>query len=154
MRVMRCGMADCRCRCHTQRGAPPTWLPGMDRALRAALGRGEHPRAIAAALGLAETSVRWRCKQLGLSLRAGWRSRQEVAVVLGVSRRRVDAWCRAGLLVATPHGTRWTRVTDAEVERFVAAHGGRLFRPDGVRTGALRRLAEVAARTSALRALG
>lgn len=116
----------------------------MDRTLTDALARGDHPREIAATLHLTLDSIRWRIKQLDHSLREGWRSRQEVAAVLGVGRRSVDCWMRDGTLAVRRHGTRWTRVRDDDLEAFVSAHAGALFDPLGVGDGALRRLAETA----------
>jgi len=146
-RKRRCRLTVCACACHlpTVRQRQHLWTPSQDRALLDALRRGRHIREVAADLGLTLQSVTFRVKQLDQSLCLGWRSRQGVARALGVSRRRVTGWWRSGLLVVAPHGTRWTRVTDAELERFVSAHGGRLFAPEGVRVPQLRRLAEVAA---------
>lgn len=116
----------------------------MDRALGAALDRGEHVRVIAMSMHLSEDSVKWRVKHLGRSLRDGWRSRQEVAAVLGVSRRAVDRWARAGQLRVTRHGTRWTRVADEDLRSFVAAHAGVLFDARAVTDATLRPLAQTA----------
>jgi excisionase family DNA binding protein len=121
----------------------------MDRALLDDLDAGRHVSTIAARMHLTEESVRWRVRQLGRSLRDGWRSRQEVAQVLGVGRRAVDRWWKDGLLPVRKHGTRWTRILEAELETFVRAQAGLLFAPGGVRDARLRRLAEIGAAANA-----
>jgi excisionase family DNA binding protein len=117
----------------------------MDRVLAEAISRGDHPSSIAAKMHLTIDSVKWRIKQLDHSLREGWRSRQEVAAVLGVGRRAVDRWMRDGTLRVTQHGSRWTRVRDADLEVFVSAQAGMAFDPSGVTDPHLRRLAETSA---------
>ena len=117
----------------------------MDRELTEALQGGQHPAQIAARLHLTEDSIRWRVKQLGLSLRDGWYSRQEIGPLLGVGRRSVDRWMRSGLLRVTRHGSRWARVSDGDLGAFVSCQGGLLFDPAVVTDPALRRVAEVAA---------
>jgi len=151
MAAARCDVLGCECGCHRvkRRQAPRLWTPGMDCALAEAVERGEHPRAIAARMHLSLDSIKWRIKTLGLSLREGWRSRQEVATVLGVSRRAVTRWMRDGSLRVTRHGTRWTRVTDTDLRAFVEQQAGVLFDPEAVQDSigqsALRRLAETSA---------
>lgn len=146
MSTALCSVLGCQCACHCvkQRQIPRLWTPGMDRALLAALERGDTVRQIAAQLHLSEDSIRWRVKQLDHSLREGWRSRQEVAAVLGVGRRAVDRWMRAGLLPVNRHGTRWTRIRDDDLEAFVSTQAGLLFESSGVTDAGLRRLAETA----------
>jgi excisionase family DNA binding protein len=117
----------------------------MDRRLTDALRAGEHPEQLAAREHLTVDSIKWRIKQLGLSTRDGWRSREEIASVLGVGRRAVNRWMQAGLLRVTRHGTRWTRVSTGDLETFVSAQAGLLFDPADVTDPQLRRLAEVAA---------
>ena len=145
--MTRCNGYGCPCPNHLVkvRQVPRLWTPAMDQTLVDALGRGEHPTQIAARLHLTVDSIKWRLKQLDHSLREGWRSRQEVAAILGVGRRAVDRWMRSGALRVARHGTRWTRVRDADLEAFVAAQAGLLFDPATVTDSALRRLAEVTA---------
>lgn len=152
--MTRCHGFGCPCPNHLAkvRQVPRLWTPAMDQALVDALGRGEHPEQIAARLHLTVDSIKWRLKQLDHSLREGWRSRQEVAAVLGVSRRAVDRWMRDGSLRVGRHGTRWTRVRDADLEAFVATQAGLLFDPAGVADRQLRRLAEVSATANRRRA--
>jgi hypothetical protein len=149
-----CDVLGCECACHRQkrRQAPRLWTPKMDQTVTELLNRGEPVGQIASRLYLTEDSIRWRIKQLGCSTRDGWRSRQEVTAVLGTSRRAVDRWMRAGLLKVAHHGTRWTRVRNADLEVFVVAHAGALFDPDGVQEPRLRRLAETSALVNRRRA--
>jgi excisionase family DNA binding protein len=146
-RAPRCPVLGCECQCHRARvrQVPRLWTPGMDRALTEALDRGDHPGSIAAGMHLTIDSIKWRAKHLDRSLREGWRSRQEVAAVLGVGRRAVDRWMRDGSLLVQRHGTRWTRVRDADLEAFVSAQAGVAFDPSGVSDPRLRRLAETSA---------
>lgn len=145
--MTRCNGYGCPCPNHLAkvRQVPRLWTPAMDQVVTDGLARGEHPAAIADRLHLTVDSVKWRIRQLDHSLREGWRSRQEVITALGVSRRTVDRWMRSGELRVTRHGTRWTRVRDADLEAFVAAQAGRLFDPAHVSDPTLRRLADVAA---------
>lgn len=147
MSKVRCGSLGCECACHRAkiRQAPRLWTPSMDQQLLAALDRGEHPLRIAVSMHLTPDSIKWRTKQLGRSLRDGWRSRQEVAAALGVGRRAVDRWMQEGLLRVGYHGRRWTRILDADLEAFVSAHAGLLFEPEHVTDPVLRRRADVAA---------
>jgi excisionase family DNA binding protein len=147
MAAARCDVLGCECGCHRakRRQVPRLWTPGMDRELSAAVLRGEHPNTIAATMHLSVDSIKWRIKTLGLSLRDGWRSREDVAAMLGVGRRAVARWVRDGTLPSVLHGRRWTRVTDADLRAFVVAHAGLLFDPFGVADPELGRLAETAA---------
>jgi excisionase family DNA binding protein len=147
MSAARCDVLGCECGCHRakRRQVPRLWTPGMDQTLVDGIARGEHPNQIAARLRLTVDSIKWRIKQLDHSLREGWRSRQEVAAVLGVGRRAVDRWMREGQLRVTRHGTRWTRVSDADLRAFVERYAGVLFSPEDVTDAALRRLAETGA---------
>lgn len=147
MAIVQCGILGCECACHRAkvRQVPRLWTPGMDRSLTEAIERGDHLKTIAARLHLTEDSIRWRVRQLGLSLRDGWYSRQEIGPLLGVGRRSVDRWMRTGLLAVTRHGTRWTRVRQADLLSFVQAQAGVEFDPSGVGDPALKRLADVSA---------
>lgn len=142
---VQCGILGCECACHRAkvRQVPRLWTPGMDRTLTEAIERGDHLQTIATRLHLTEDSIRWRVRQLGLSLRDGWYSRQEIGGLLGVGRRSVDRWMRSGLLTVTRHGTRWTRVKQADLLTFVQAHAGVEFDPSAVSDPTLRRLADV-----------
>lgn len=154
MAKIRCGSLGCECVCHRAkvRQIPRLWTPQMDEQITRGLDRGETVAQIAARLYLTEDSIRWRVKQLGRSLRDGWRSRVEVSSLLGVSWRAVDRWSRAGLLKVTRHGTRWTRVADVDLEAFVAAQAGLLFAAEDVQDARLRRLAETSALANRRRA--
>lgn len=147
MPKIQCGVLGCECTCHRAKVRQPArlWTPGMDRTVTEAIERGDHIRTIAARLHLTEDSIRWRVKQLGLSLRDGWYSRQEISVLLGVGRRHVDRWMHTGLLPVTRHGTRWTRIRQADLLTFVQAHAGVQFDPVGITDPVLRRLADVSA---------
>lgn len=147
MAKIQCGTLGCECACHRAkvRQVPRVWTTGMDRSLAEAIEGGDHLRTIAARLHLTEDSIRWRVRQLGLSLRDGWYSRQEIAALLGVGRRSVDRWMRSGRLTVTRHGTRWTRVRQADLLSFVRAQAGIEFDPDGVSNPVLKRLADVSA---------
>jgi len=155
MATLRCGVLGCECQCHRagRRQPPRLWTPGMDHELTDAIVHGEHPSVIAARMRLTVDSVKWRVKSLGLSLRDGWRSRQEVALVLGAPRRSVDAWMRQGKLRVTRHGSRWTRVADTDLQAFVSAYAGVLFAAETVADPSLRRLAETAALANRRRAV-
>ena len=155
MSAARCGVLGCECGCHRQkqRQSPRLWTREMDEQVTNGIERGETPSQIAARLHLTEDSIKWRVKQLGRSLRDGWRSRQEVTAVLGVPRRAVDAWMRDGTLRVTRHGSRWTRVSDRDLEAFVVAYAGVLFEADTVADAGLRRLAETAALANRRRAV-
>lgn len=146
MATPRCNGYGCPCPNHQAkvRQTPRLWTPGMDQVLTSAVERGEHVRAIAARLHLTDDSIKWRIKTLGLSLRDGWRSRQEVVTVLGTSRRAVDRWMREGKLRVTRHGTRWTRISDADLREFVDRYAGLGLDAEGISDPALRRLAETA----------
>jgi hypothetical protein len=115
----------------------------MERRLAEAVWAGQHPAAIAQSMGLSRVSIEWRIKTLGLSLRDGWRSPPEIAVLFGVSIRQVGNWCRSGQLHSTLHGKTWRRITDADLRTFVQQYAGVLFEADGVEDSELRRLAEV-----------
>jgi hypothetical protein len=147
MQTARCDVLGCECGCHRQkiRRTGVKWTPERDAFVADALNRGRPVAFIASGLGVTEEAVRWRIKRLGRSTREGWRSRQEVVAALGVSRRAVDRWMRVGLLRVTKHGTRWTRINDADLEAFVRDGAGRLFEPADVRDAHLRRLAETSA---------
>jgi hypothetical protein len=154
MTTLPCASLGCACACHraVKRRPPIVWTHGMDRRLRAAIERGEHPEVIADGMALSLEAIRWRVKTLGLSLRDGWRSRQEVQAALGAPRRAVDRWMRDGHLRVTRHGTRWTRVTDDDLRAFVGTHAGVLFDPGCVEDPQLRSLAETAAMANRRRA--
>lgn len=143
----RCGTLGCGCGCHRAkvRQVPRTWTPLLDQTLTEALARGGSVPEIADRLRLTQHSVRWRVRHLGLSTRDGWRSRREVAQVLGVSRRAVDRWWHSGLLRVELHGTRWTRVTHADLRAFVSEYAGVLVDHACIADPALRSLAETAA---------
>lgn len=147
MTKVQCGVLGCECACHRAkvRKAPIVWTTGMDRVLAESLERGDHAEEIAARLHLTVDAIRWRIRQRNRSLREGWRSRQEATVALGVGRRAVDRWMQQGLLRFTPHGRRWTRIRESDLEAFVSTHAGLLFEPDGVADVRLRRMAETAA---------
>jgi hypothetical protein len=147
MAAAKCSTLGCECGCHRARvrQAPTTWTRERDAFVSDALSRGQVLRVIAAGLGVTEESVRWRLRQLDRSTREGWRSRVEVVRVLGVPRRSVDRWMRSGQLRVARHGTRWTRVTDADLRAFVEQQAGVLFDADGVADPALRRFAETSA---------
>lgn len=147
MATTRCNGYDCPCPNHLAKVRQPArlWTPGMDRTLTEAIKHGDHLKTIAARLHLTEDSIRWRVRQLGLSLRDGWYSRQEIGPLLGVGRRSVDRWMRSGALVVTRHGTRWTRIRQADLLTFVQSHAGVEFDPAGVTDPVVRRLADVSA---------
>lgn len=143
----RCAVPGCACACHrvTHRQSPRLWTAHMDDAVRSAIAGGDHPRKVAASLHLTEDSIRHRIKQLGLSCRDGWRTRAEVSRALGVSWRSIERWRGSGALRVVPHGSRWTRITEADLRAFVLNAAGVLFDASTVTDPALRRLAETAA---------
>jgi hypothetical protein len=144
MRAVHCGNLGCECACHRQkvRRSSTKATPEQDATIGNMLARGRPIRFIASALSISENAVRWRIRVMDRSTREGWRSRDEVAKAIGVSWRRLKRWQLAGLVTVSAHGARWTRVSDADLEAFVATYAGLLFDPLGVRDPRLRRLAE------------
>jgi excisionase family DNA binding protein len=126
----------------------------MEAAVITGLERGESVRTIADRLHLTEDSIRWRARQLGLSLRDGWYSRQQITRLLGVNYRHVNRWMRAGQLPVRRHGTRWTKVREEDFKQFIAQYAGLLFDPSDVQNNDMRRLAETSALANGRRRAG
>jgi hypothetical protein len=144
----------CPCQCHAiaaAKAANPQrrrglWTPQRDDELRALMLAGTSQKEVAVRLGVTVNAIRHRQMELGLSVRAGWRSDFEVQRALGVSWRFTRRWRLDGQLVFRGHDTStWHRISDADLEAFVRQYAGVLLDPARVRDAKLRQIAEVAA---------
>lgn len=150
----------CFCRCHAtrrtndQRNKPQKrwdiWKPQHDEAITALVLEGHHPEVVARiiserfAIPRSQDSVRRRLSQLGVSIRDGWYSRDDLAKMIGVHHRKIAQWEQDGLLPVAEYG-RWRRIAKADVDAVVAAQAGLAIDPRRIRDPRLRSIAETSA---------